>query len=145
MAVDAGVPAGGCAPTQHPTRAVQGTSVDWNTRVPVAVTCKHTTPQTLRAHADPRLSASTALHSEPSIFPCLYPLPQTCAEERPNLVSKQCNSDVTSVQFMKLHWNKSWHVRSQSSIQDNSTHSQAQKHSYKPSVVFTNIKTGTYN
>lgn len=83
---------------------------------------------TLRAHADPRLSAAQPnLCQRKSIFPYLYPLPQTCTEEHPNPVSKQRNSDVTSVQFIKPLWNKSGHVRLESGIQDNSTHSQAQK------------------
>lgn len=83
---------------------------------------------TLRAHADPHLSAAQPDRcTRKSAFPYLYPFPQTCAEERPNPVSKQCNSDVTSVQFMKPHWNKRWHMRSESDIKDSSTHFQAQK------------------
>lgn len=81
----------------------------------------------LRAHADPRLSAAQPnLCKRKSVFPYLYPLPKTCAEERPNPVSKQRNSDVTSVQFIKPRWNKSGHMRSESGIEDKSKKPQLQ-------------------
>lgn len=104
--------------------------------------------RTLRAHANPRLSAAQPNRcTRKSGFPYLYPLPQMCAEKRPNPVSKQCNSGVTSVQFMTPHWNKSWHVRSESGIQDNSIHSikKHKKTQLKTLRTLQNIKTGMYN
>lgn len=80
-----------------------------------------------------------------SAFPSLYPLPQACAEERPNPVWKQCNSDVTSVRFMNhagiSHgtWDENQAFRVTAHIPRH------KNHSHKPSKVFTNIKIGTYN
>lgn len=115
-------------PHSSPHAQHKAPACHWNMRVPGTVTCKHTTPQTRTSCTctDPRLSAAQPTRcTRKSVVRYLYPFPQTCAEERPNPVSKQCNSDITSVQFMKPHCNKSWHVRSD--IQDNSTYSQAQK------------------
>lgn len=121
MAIYAGVPAGSYAPASHMlrTRHQRATGTCVSRALLYANTRLH--KHALRAHADPRLSAAQPnLCKRKSVFPYLYPLPKTCAEERPNPVSKQRNSDVTSVQFIKPRWNKSGHVRSESGIEDKS-------------------------